>query len=266
MSHRMLSEERGDTRLMTSRLAGGKDEGAALVEGTVRRRARAWSRTVHDLLRHLEQRGFSGAPQVLGFDDQGREILTYLRGETVGQTEPWPAWTHSDDALEDIGHWLRAYHDAVADYVPPSDAVWREGGRWEAGLIIGHGDPAPYNAVWTGNGLVGLIDWDNAGPLHADDDLAWVVFSWTPLHAPEVVSREGFTALSTRRERLVRILDAYGWQGTTQEVLARVDARLLRQISTMRVTADAGDSPYRRMLEQRLDHQLEIARSQLASL
>ncbi len=251
---------------MTERLPGGKDAGAELVDGTVRRPVRAWTSAVHDLLRHLEHGGFAGAPRALGFDDRGREVLTHLRGETVGRRQPWPAWTHSTPALDQVGRWLRDYHDAVADYVPAVDAVWREAGRWAPGLIIGHGDPAPYNAVWTGRGLVGLIDWDNAGPVHADDDLAWVAFSWTPLHAADVVEREGFTALSERRERLERLLRAYGWSGTPDQMLTRVDARLQHQVTTMRATAAAGDPAYQRMLDQRLDHVLESARAQLAGV
>ncbi len=251
---------------MTQRLAGGRDAGAELVDGTVRRPVRPWTRTVHALLRHLEHRGFAGAPRALGFDDRGREVLTHLRGETVGHREPWPAWTHSTRALDDVGRWLREYHVAVADCVPAVDAVWREGRQWTPGLIIGHGDPAPYNAVWTGKGLVGLIDWDNAGPVHADDDLAWVAFSWTPLHAAEVVEREGFTEFSARRERLERLLRAYGWSGTTDQMLTRVDAPLRDQVATMRVTAAAGDPAYQRMLAQRLDLALESARAQLAGV
>jgi aminoglycoside phosphotransferase (APT) family kinase protein len=246
-----------------TRLPGGMDEGAELVEGTVRRPIRPWSQTVHGLLRHLEARGFAGAPRVVGVDDQGREMLTYVGGDTVGHRQPWPAWTHSDEALVDIGHWLRRYHAAVADYVPPSDAVWREGQRWQSGLIIGHGDPAPYNAVWTDRGLVALIDWDNAGPVQREDDVAWVAFSWTPLHARQVVEPEGFTAFAERRERLNRLLQAYGWDGSTDAVLDRIDARLQRQIHTMRATAAAGDLTYQRMLDQRMDHVLETARSQL---
>jgi len=251
---------------VTERLSGGKDEGAVLVDGTVRRPVRAWSQTVHDLLGHLWSRGFSGAPRFVGVDDRGREVLTYLEGETVGHWEPWPAWTHSDEALEDVGRWLRDYHQAVADYVPPSNALWREGGCWQRGLIVGHGDPAPYNAVWNDEGLVGLIDWDNAGPVRVEDDLAWVAFSWTPLHAPEVVAREGFTAFSRRRERLERLLNAYGWEGTPEEVLRRIDARLQHQVETMRATARAGDAAYQRMLDQGLDLLLESARVNLASL
>ena len=126
--------------------------------------------------------------------------------------------------------------------------------------------PCPYNAVWTRQGLVGLIDWDNVGPVHADDDLAWVVFSWTPLHAAEVVEREGFTAFSKRRERLGRLLRAYGWSGTTEQMLTRVDARLRHQVTTMRAIAATGDPAYQQMLEQQLDHALESARAQLAAV
>ena len=107
----------------------------------------------------------------------------------------------------------------MADYVPAVGAAWHEGRRWTPGRIVGHGDPAPYNAVWTGQGLVGLIDWDNAGPVHVDDDLAWVAFAGTPLHAAEVVERGGFTASWARRGRLERLLHAYGWSGTADEML-----------------------------------------------
>jgi hypothetical protein len=36
-----------------------------------------WTPAVHALLGHLEQRGFDGAPHMLGLDDQGRELLTF---------------------------------------------------------------------------------------------------------------------------------------------------------------------------------------------
>jgi len=43
-------------------------------------------------------------------------------------------------------------------------------------MIIGHNDAAPYNAVWQGR-LVGFIDWDFAGPVTREWDLAWSAFS-----------------------------------------------------------------------------------------
>jgi len=43
----------------------------------VRRPAQPWTATVHSVLRHLEEAGFDGAPRARGFDDQGRERLTF---------------------------------------------------------------------------------------------------------------------------------------------------------------------------------------------
>ncbi|MFC7106431.1 hypothetical protein ACFQQB_42120 [Nonomuraea rubra] len=44
-----------------SRLGGGNDAGASRVGGTVRRPVREWTPSVHELLRHLESKGFEGA-------------------------------------------------------------------------------------------------------------------------------------------------------------------------------------------------------------
>ena len=51
----------------------------------VYRQSGAWSSAVHELLKHLEQQEFAGAPRVMGsgYDEQGREVPSYLTGETV---------------------------------------------------------------------------------------------------------------------------------------------------------------------------------------
>jgi Ser/Thr protein kinase RdoA (MazF antagonist) len=99
---------------------------------------------------------------------------------------PWPAWTHAEDTLDQVACWMRTYHQAVADFVPPPDAVWREGGTWSPGLIIGHNDAAPYNAAWHQGTLAGFFDWGFAGPATPAWDLAFAAFSWVPLHARHV--------------------------------------------------------------------------------
>src|SRR6185369_14782442 len=70
-----------------------------------------WTATVHAVLRHLEDVGFDGAPRARGFDDQGRERLTFLPGQTLGdtlgETGPWPDWLRCDDTLQQVGTWLR---------------------------------------------------------------------------------------------------------------------------------------------------------------
>src|SRR5260221_560458 len=74
-------------RLLTmekQRLPGGNAGGAGLAGGTVRRPTGPWTPAVHALLRQLQARGLAGAPTVLGLDEHGTEVLTYLPGQTVG--------------------------------------------------------------------------------------------------------------------------------------------------------------------------------------
>ncbi len=73
-------------------LPGGNTTGAVLIDGVIHKRASPWTPTVHALLRYLEEAGFPGAPRALGFDSSGREMLSYLPGETIGDRMPWPAW------------------------------------------------------------------------------------------------------------------------------------------------------------------------------
>jgi hypothetical protein len=244
-------------------LEGGYDGGAILVDGTVRRVVGPWTKSVHKLLSHLQERGFTGAPRPLGVDELGREIVTYIAGETVGNALPWPTWTHSDQALVEAAKWLSRFHEAVWDFDPGLDAVWREGGIWRPGLVIGHMDAAPYNAVWSDKGLVGFVDWDSAGPLEPYSDLAWMAFSWVPLHARDVVEAEGFTQFEDRRRRLELFLHEYGSNLTADELLETLRRRILEINDAMRMTARSGDVTYKQMLDLGLDLRLLRAREGL---
>ena len=62
-------------------VAGSHSRVRVRVGQTVRRTGNSWSPAVLDLLRHLDREGFAGAPRALGFDGQGREVLTYIEGE-----------------------------------------------------------------------------------------------------------------------------------------------------------------------------------------
>ena len=239
---------------MEQQLEGGNAGGAVLVNGTVRRPTGPWTPAVHALLRHLERQNFEGSPRVLGIDERGREILTFIPGLSIGEVQPWPAWVHSEDALLQVGGWLRRYHDCVRDFVPPAAARWRIGSHdWRPGDVIGHNDAAPYNAVWRvepdmHTRLVGFIDWDFASPCAPVWDLAFTAFSWVPLHAREVVMAEGFDDFASRPPRLRMLLDAYGWRGTVSEVLDAVQARLLAHMQDVRDLADAGDPFFQRLV------------------
>lgn len=108
-------------------------------------------------------------------------MLSFLPGNAVGTSRPWPAWVRSDDALVQVARWLRTYHAAVVDLDPPVDAVWREGGQWRPGLIVGHNDAAPNNAAWGDQGqLIGFFGWDFAAPVSLEWDLSFTAFAWVP--------------------------------------------------------------------------------------
>ncbi|MGH3972196.1 MAG: hypothetical protein ACRDS9_02560 [Pseudonocardiaceae bacterium] len=229
--------------------------GAVLVDSTVRRPTGPWTPAVHALLRHLEGHGFHGVPRVLGIDEQGREMLTYLPGTTVGDARPWPKWVYSHDALGQVGRWLRRYHNAVTDFVPPSDAQWWPPRRWQPGDIIMHNDSGPYNAVWeeypgadgragantAAGDLIGFFDWDYAAPSSALRDLAFVAFSWVPLYARDVAAADGFADFADRPRRLRHFLDAYGHQGNIDTVLDAMKVEITARAAEFQQLAAAGD-------------------------
>jgi hypothetical protein len=195
-------------------------------------------------------------------DEQGREVLTFLPGETVGSGRPWPGWVYAEDILVQVARWVRGFHHAVADFVPPAEAVWRMGGQWAPGLIIGHNDAAPYNAAWRDGKLAGFFDWDMAGPVPAAWDVAFAAFSWVPLHARHVVAREGFTDFDSRPRRLQLFLAEYGWTGPTSVFLKVVAARIRAHVTSLRDLA-ARDPLFARIVTQGGADAVEAALAEL---
>jgi Ser/Thr protein kinase RdoA (MazF antagonist) len=236
---------RYNARVSEVALSGGYTTGAVLIDGVVHKPASPVTPTVHALLRHLDAVGFEGAPRALGIDDQGREMLTYLPGETVGDTAPWPAWAFADSTLVQVGRWLRRLHDATASFVPPADEKWFIGPPLGPGLIVGHQDAAPYNAVVAGDRLVGFCDWGAAGPSTRAFDLALSALWWVPLCPPATVEPLGFTDFPDRSRRLHLLLDAYGdapgFDPDRRAFGTVIVQRARRQAAAIRRMADDGD-------------------------
>jgi hypothetical protein len=70
---------------------GAMTEGVVRVGDTVRRPPRYVAQLMRDMLVHLERAGFDAAPRWLGFDEQGRDVLSWIDGETLterGQMQP----------------------------------------------------------------------------------------------------------------------------------------------------------------------------------
>jgi hypothetical protein len=199
-------------------LDGGFVNEVSRVGETVRRTSGVWTPAVHALLRHLEDAGFDESPRVLGVDDRGREVLSYLPGETPPWVN-WPDVLRSDDGVIQLGGLLRRYHDAVADFHPPEGTVWRNP-LAGPGEIIRHGDFSPFNTTWVNDSLVGLIDWDFARPGRRIDDLAYLAWQLVPLQAEGRRHQYGLDPQADLRSRLSALCDAYGGDYTPAAVVS----------------------------------------------
>src|SRR5206468_670555 len=104
--------------------------------------------------------GFEAAPQPLGVDDAGREVLTFIEGDTVMTPIPARVWF---DSMTDAAVLLRRFHDLSVGFRYHADAVWRAQPA-DPGLpeVICHSDWAHYNGVWRSGRLIAMIDWDFA--------------------------------------------------------------------------------------------------------
>ena len=125
-------------------LAGGNISTVVKIGATVRRVTGSWTPMVHELLDYLHDRGYGLAPRALGIDEQGREILTFISGETVVD-HPWPSWVWSDELLTSAATALSTYHKVVVGYRPPVVSSRLGTKLLGSDEIVCHNDFAPYN-------------------------------------------------------------------------------------------------------------------------
>jgi thiamine kinase-like enzyme len=224
--HLMESEEK---------LSGGNMSAVSRVGNTVRRAAGPWTPRVHQLLEHLRAKGIQEVPTPLGFDAQGREILTFIPG-LVGN-DPIPAYLRADEVLRAAARLLRRIHDATEDVAQTWLSGWQSPTR-EPVEVICHGDFAPYNCVFDQNKLVGVIDFDNAHPGNREWDLAYALYRFAPITDPSNPDHYGTISEQSRRVRL--FCDEYGLQDRSQ-IVQSTQLRIASMADYLRQGAAKGD-------------------------
>jgi Phosphotransferase enzyme family len=211
----------------------GNVGGAWRIGGTVHRTAGPWTGAVHALLNFLASR-LEHTPRVLGFDEQGREVLTFLPGQVVDVDTQLltPGQIHS------LVSWTRRFHEVVAKFDHPGP--WRYP-RVPRASLIGHNDIAPYNVCFDGDDVSGVFDWDLAGPTTPLMELAFIAWNCVPLWRD--IGDEAAA------EHIGRICAAYGGVHPV-EIVDTVPDRIQMMLDWIPLGAAAGDAGLRRLMSQ----------------
>jgi hypothetical protein len=200
------------------------------VGNTIRRATGPWTPAVHALLQHLEAVGFDAAPRVLGIDEQGREVLTFVEGEET---------TWSDDELAVAGRLVRRYHDAVASFMPPPGTSWQAlVGTPAEHEVVCHNDLSPWNTVYRDGAPVTFLDWDLAAPGPRLWDVAWAIYRYVPLFDDDSCRRLGIP-VQQRAPRVGIFCDAYGLE-ERERLFETVCARIDAMVASARAWGEAG--------------------------
>lgn len=234
-------------------IGDGVTPGVVRVGHTVRRPVRPFTATIHAYLAHLREAGFHDAPEPLGYDDQGREVLSFVPGDVP--REPLPAWTADEEVLVALARLIRRLHDAAEGWEPPRDAVW--GGvpgvavtvpAGDKALIVGHRDYCPGNVVFRDGLPAALIDFDLAKPTTRVTDIANALYYWAPLTDP-VDRRPAFAALDVPR-RVALFADAYGMSIRQRQALMPAAKAMVARFHTNMRAAARTDPVFARFWEE----------------
>ena len=190
-------------------LTGGNTaESVVRLGSTVRKPVTASTPAVHSLLAYFKAVGFEASPAALGIDEQGRQVLEFVRGSLWNSVGP-----HTQTDLRRVGTIIRTLHDAAASFQMPEEAQWNVRYEPDERDLICHNDLAPWNLVCGDDRWV-FIDWDGAAPATRLWDLAWASISFPPFE-PRCDLPRAATAMHA-------LLDGYRLQRSSYGKLIRL--------------------------------------------
>lgn len=240
-------------------MIAGKVTEFVRVGDEVLRPAGANTEAMRQLLTHLEERGFQGAPRVVGSEPDGAVRLTWVEGWVPDENE---AWKLNAEALELVGELLRQYHDSVRGFAP--EAGFEEGPQAVAeGDIVCHGDIAPRNTVFRDGRAVAFIDWDGIWVAPALWDLGHALWQFAPICDDDDAWLQQWPSPPDRSTRITALVRGYRLdQSQAQhlpEMVSEVIAGCHRSVARK---AAAGNPAFARMEREGT---LDVLSSQLRS-
>lgn len=235
-------------------LEGGRQNQIIRIGDCVHRPIGQWTHQVHRLLNHLRKKAFYFAPEPLGFDVEGREVVSFIKGEVSNY--PLSVNASSTEALISAAHMLRNFHDASQSFLAGltccQSTCWQLPPRYPQEVIC-HGDFAPYNVVLDGKEAIGIIDFDTCHPGPRSWDIAYALYRWCPFTNPN--NKDGFGSIEDQIVRARLFCKAYGMLNEQRGGLASlIIERLQVLIDFLLVQAQKGNETFE--LNKRDGHHL----------
>lgn len=156
-------------------LSGGLMNAPKLLNNKVYRKTTKSTMTIHQLLKHVREKGINWVPEPISFDSD-TEVLSFIKGEVP---HDMPAWIWSSNVLTQIAIHIRDWHDATTDF-NVDNTLWSFNTDTEYQVIC-HNDFTPYNCVFEENEFVGLIDFDLCAPGSRLWDLSYTAYRFIPV-------------------------------------------------------------------------------------
>lgn len=216
-------------------------------ENTVVRPLNSWSKTVHLLLNHLQNKGLVESPRFLCCQGNN-EYLSFVEGQTYNYPLSGPI--ASEEALISAARLLKKLHDCSDDFLSlhsNHELAWMLKSRVPEEVIC-HGDFTPYNVSLDGNKVVGVFDFDTAHPAPRVWDLAYSIYCWAPFKTDSI---DSLGTLSEQVKRAKTFCEAYGATSQQREQLIDIMIeRLESLVDFMQNQAADGNEQFAQNLKQ----------------
>jgi hypothetical protein len=210
---------------------------------------------VQAYLQFVRARGADFVPEPLGYDEEGREILSFISGDVPER--PLPDWALEDRVIVGLARLIRRLHDAAEGFEATPGAVWGSlpgapqtsvRRLFTAAELVSHQDYCPGNVVFSAGVPVALIDFDLARPTTRALDCVNALHWWAPLLHPS--DRTASLSDTDVCRRVVLFADAYGMTANQREqVMPLAQGSARNSQITMRAAAEV-DPVFRRWWDE----------------
>lgn len=231
---------------MNEFLEGGRG-GIYREDNYVFRPAEIWTEYVHLYLKYLHSKGFNKVPFPFGIDKDGIEKISYVEGNVYN--ELLPEEVKSDEALISFCTLMKQFHDIGEEYIHKltGNEQWMLPIRTPVETMC-HGDLAPYNIVFKGKKITGIIDFDTLHPGPRLWDISYALYRWIPLMSPD--NPENFGSEDDKHRRLSLFTKTYVLNDRdNKEIIKYVIQRIEYLVSFMEREAEKGNLTFKQYIE-----------------